>query len=100
MTRFTPTRTLHDAILTSCDEGENHNTHDLKNAYRCQQPKWRLSNKRRGVFRFNFRLDLFWIAKMPPKKKKGKGKKKKKKDGKFDCLSLSAIYSIFPLKFK
>ena len=37
---------------------------------------------------------------MPPKKKKGKGKKKKKKDGKFDLLSLSAIYSIFPLKFK
>lgn len=100
MTRFTPTRTLHDAILISCDEEENYCTHDHKNAYRCLQPKWRLNNKRGEVFCFSFCLDFFWIAKMPPKKKKGKGKKKKKKDGKFDCLSLSAIYSIFPLKFK
>lgn len=76
MTRFTPTRTLHDAILTSCDEGENHNTHDLKNAYRCQQPKWRLSNKRRGVFRFKFSLRSLLDRKDATKEEKGQGKEK------------------------
>lgn len=99
MTRLTPTRTLHDAIL-AYDEQENLSTHDRKNSDRCKQPKWRLGNKTGGVFSCNFRFDLFLIAKMPPKKKKGKGKKKKKKDGKFDCLSLSAICSILSFKVR